>query len=251
MSELIVHHLAGAWGLPTVSPFCLKLDAFLRIAEIPHRSVTAATPFAAPKRKAPWIEHEGKAIGDSSFIIDYLRTRFKVDPDSSLAPAQRATAHALKRLIEENLYWTMVYDRWIVDANWKIFRDVVLGGVPIPVRYAIAPVARRGVRHQLRGHGIGLHSSEEIHAIGRRDIDALADFLADKLFFMGDQPTEIDATAYGQLVNIMEAPIASPVKTHALSRLNLVAFNQRFRNRYYGGASSSATAPSSIASQPT
>lgn len=233
VSDLIVHHLAGAWGLPTVSPFCLKLDAFLRITGIPHKAVTAATPFAAPKRKAPWIEHEGKSIGDSSFIIDYLRTRFKVDPDSALTPGQRATSHALKRLIEENLYWTMVYDRWIVDANWKIFRDVVLSGVPVPVRHAIAPVARRGVRRQLRGHGIGLHSGEEIHAIGRRDIVALADFLGDKPFFMGDHPTEIDATAYGQLANIMNAPIVSSVKDDALSRPNLVAFNQRFKDRYF------------------
>jgi hypothetical protein len=34
MSELIVHHLPGAWGLASVSPFCLKLDTYLhRIQE--------------------------------------------------------------------------------------------------------------------------------------------------------------------------------------------------------------------------
>ena len=31
MPNLIVHPLAGAWGLPSVSPFCLKLDAYLRL----------------------------------------------------------------------------------------------------------------------------------------------------------------------------------------------------------------------------
>src|SRR5262245_33406347 len=162
MSEVIAHHLGGAWGLPSVSPFCLKLDAFLRMTGIPHKAVTAPTPFAAPKRKAPWIEHDGKAIGDSGFIIEYLRGRFGVDPDARLTPAERATAHALRRLIEENLYWTMVFDRWVVESNWKVFRDVVLGGVPKPVRFAIAPVARRGVRKQLVGHGIGLHTADEI-----------------------------------------------------------------------------------------
>jgi glutathione S-transferase len=233
MSELVVHHLGGAWGLPSVSPFCLKLDAFLRMAGVPHKAVTAATPFAAPKRKAPWIDHEGKSIGDSGFIIDYVRTRFSVDPDQGLTPAERATGHALRRLIEENLYWTMVYDRWIVEANWKVFRDVVLGGVPKPVRYAIAPLARRGVRKQLMGHGIGLHSADEIAAIGRRDIDALADVLGDKPYFFGSNPGETDAVAYGQLANIMLVPIASPVKDHALSRKNLSAFLDRFRQRYY------------------
>jgi glutathione S-transferase len=233
MSDLVVHHLAGAWGIPSVSPFCLKLDAFLRMTEIPHKAVIAKTPFAAPKRKAPWIDHEGKSIGDSGFIIDYLRTRFAVDPDAHLTPAQRGTSLALRRLIEENLYWTMVHDRWVVDRNWKVFRNVVLAGVPAAARVAIAPMARRGVRQQLRGHGIGLHTGDEIHAIGIRDIGALADTLGDKPYFLGDKPTEIDAVAYGQLVNIMNVPLDSPVKDDALRRKNLVAFINRFRERYY------------------
>lgn len=233
MSELVAHHLGGAWGLPSVSPFCLKLDAYLRMTGIPHKAVTAPTPFAAPKRKAPWIEHEGKAIGDSGFIIDYLKTRFGVDPDAHLTPAERGTSLALRRLIEENLYWTMVYDRWIVDKNWRVFREVVLGGIPVPVRYAIAPVARRGVRKQIRGHGIGIHSGDEIAAIGKRDINALSDALGDKPFFFGDKPTEIDAVAYGQLANILIPPFESAVKDEALRKKNLTAFIDRFKQRYY------------------
>lgn len=233
MSELVAYHLPGAWGLPSVSPFCLKLDAFLRITGIPHKAVTAATPFGGPKGKAPWIEHEGKKIGDSGFIIEYLRTRFGVDPEKGLSAAERGVGLALRRLIEENLYWTMVYDRWMVDDNWKNFRSVVFGGIPAPVRYVIPVVARRGVRQQLRGHGLGVHSAAEIHEIGRRDIGALADVLGEKLYFLGNEPSEIDAIAYGQLANIMLVPIASPVKDEALSWKNLVAFVDRVRARYY------------------
>jgi len=233
MSELVAYHLAGAWGLPSVSPFCLKLDAYLRMAALPHVAKVAATPFAAPKRKAPWIEHEGKAIGDSGFIIDYLNTRFSIDLNAGLTGEQRAAAHALRRLIEENLYWSMVFDRWVVEPNWALFRNVVLGGVPAPARLLIAPIARRGVRQQLRGHGIGVHSRDEIHAIGVRDIQALSDYLAAKPYFMGDVATEIDAVAFGQLANIMRAPIASPVKDAALKQPNLAAFLDRFQARYY------------------
>jgi glutathione S-transferase len=127
----------------------------------------------------------------------------------------------------------MVYDRWMVDDNWKGFRDVVFGGIPAPVRYVIPFVARRGVGQQLRGHGIGVHSAAEIHEIGRRDISALADVLGDKPYFLGNNPSEIDAIAYGQLANIMLVPIASPVKDEALNRKNLAAFVDRFRTRYY------------------
>ena len=234
MSDLVVHHLPGAWGLPSVSPFCLKLDAWLRLAGIPHTNVVDATPFGAPKGKLPYIEHEGQKIADSGFIIEYLERRFGYDPNGSLSPADRGVALALRRLIEENLYWVMVYDRWVVDENWERFRPVVLGGVPAPLRPIIAPIARRGVKHQLKGHGIGLHSADEIHAIGKRDIGAIADVLGDKPFVMGDTPTEIDAIAYGQLPNIMQVPIESPVKDEALQRANLVAYVERVKQRLFG-----------------
>lgn len=45
MSGLIVHHLPGAWGLPSVSPFCLKLDTYLRMVGLPFDVVVDATTY--------------------------------------------------------------------------------------------------------------------------------------------------------------------------------------------------------------
>ncbi len=233
MSELIVHQIPAAWGLPSIGPFSLKLEAYLRIVGVPYTAVIDATPFKGPKRKLPWIEHDGKRIGDSGFIIEYLEQRFGCKPNAGLSAEERAVAHALRRLIEENLYWVLVFDRWMVDANWPLTQQTVLGMIPTPVRFVIAPIARRGVRRQLLGHGIGLHSSDEIHAIGIKDIGAIADFLGNKAFLMGDTPTEIDAVAYGLLANIMCVPIASPAKDAAARRTNLVDFVERIRARYF------------------
>jgi glutathione S-transferase len=233
MSDVVVHQLPGAWGLPSISPFCLKLDLYLRMVGIPHQVVVDATPFRGPKGKLPWIEHDGRRIGDSGLIIEYLENRFGCDANAGLTVAERAVALALRRLIEENLYWTMVYDRWMVDENWSSFRDVILGGVPIPLRQVFAPVARRGVRRELEGHGIGLHSGDEIHAIGLRDIGAIGDFLADKPFMMGECATEVDAVAYGILPNIMNVPISSPIKDAALQRRNLVRYVERIGRQYF------------------
>ncbi len=234
MSELIVHQIPSAWGLPSIGPFSLKLEAYLRIVDIPYTAVFDATPFKGPKRKLPWIEHEGKTIGDSGFIIEYLAQRFGCNPNAGLTAAERGIALSMRRLIEENLYWTMVFDRWMVDANWPLTQQTVLGMIPTPVRLVIAPIARRGVRRQLTGHGIGLHSPDEIHAIAAKDIGAIADFLGDKPYLMGTAPTEIDAVAYGMLANIMLVPIASPTKDAALRRTNLVGYVARIRDRYFG-----------------
>jgi hypothetical protein len=153
LSTLIVHQIPSGWGLPSVGPFSLKLETYLRIVEIPYDAVFDATPFGAPKGKLPWVEHEGRRIGDSGFIIEALERHFGCDPNAGLSPADRAIALALRRLIEENLYWTLVYDRWMVDDNWRQAREVVLGAIPFPARQLIAPVARRGVRRQLEVQG--------------------------------------------------------------------------------------------------
>lgn len=233
MSELIVHHLPGAWGLPSVSPFCLKLETWLRMMGIPSRTVIDATPFGAPKKKLPYIEHRGNSIGDSSFIIDYLEREFGVDGNAGLTDQQKAMAHAVQRMLEENLYWTMVYDRWMVDANWQFFRDIVLAGIPLPIRRLAAPAIRRGVGKSLRGQGLGVHSLQEIHAIGIKDLGAMAQLLGDRPFLMGETPTTIDAAAYGLLANMLMVPVASPVKDEGLARPNLVAYLERIRDNYF------------------
>ena len=237
MSDVVVHELRGAWGLPSISPFCLKLQTWLRIAGVPYSSVVDATPFGAPKGKLPFVEHDGRRIGDSGLAIDYLSRRLGRDPDTTLDAVSRGTAVALRRMVEENLYWTLVYDRWMVEENWRSFRDVVLAGIPAAVRPLVAPIARRGVRKQLMGHGMGRHSADEIHAIGRRDIGALADVLGDQPFFFGDAATGFDAVAYGFLANILEAPIASPVKDEGLRRASLPAYLARMRDRFWSAPS--------------
>ena len=227
------YHLPGGWGLVSVSPFCLKLDAFLRLADIPHEAITATTPFGGPKGKAPWIEHEGRKIGDSTFIIQYLKNRYSVDPDAGLTPAQRGQALAIQRMVEENLYWAMVNDRWNTPANWPVLKGSVLGGIPAPIRAVMAPVARRGVIKQLKGHGLGCHSAEEIAAIAKRDITALSAILGEQDWFFGPAPTETDCVVYSLLANVYFVGFESPMKAMIAAHDNLVSFLDRFRDRFY------------------
>lgn len=234
MSELTAYHLPGRWGLVSVSPFCLKLDAFLRMTGIPHLSVTAATPFAGPKKKAPWIEHEGRTIGDSTFIIAYLIERFGKDPDAGLSLVQQGQAVAIQRLVEENLYWALVYDRWVRAENWSTLKCSVLGEIPEPARSLLAPLARRGVKKQLAGHGMGLHSEAEIVAIAKRDLAGLAAMLGDEDWFFGREPTLADATVFSLLANIRYVEFVSPMKALIADHANLADHTDRFRSRFYG-----------------
>ena len=80
---------------------------------------------------------------------------------------------------------------------------------------------------------MGKHSSAEIYAIGIADLTALSDFLADKPFFFGNEPTSLDASAYGILANILGTPFNSPLKDRAQQLTNIVAYCDRIRDRYY------------------
>ena len=76
-------------------------------------------------------------------------------------------------------------------------------------------------------------TAEEIAAIGRRDVNALAAILGDQDWFFGDRPSTIDAVAYAQLVNIWRVPFESEVRRAIGQTPNLVAFIDRFAAKYY------------------
>jgi glutathione S-transferase len=230
-----LYQFAPAFGLPNASPFCMKLENYLRMAELPFEIAPASMQAfqKAPKGKMPYIEDDGKLIADSGFIIDYLKTRYGDALDAWMDPEQRAVALAFQRLLEENLYWAVVYTRWIEEDGWQLTRAAFFADLPLPLKWIVPGFARRGLRAQLRGQGMGRHGADEIMAIGRRDITALADFLGTKDYMMGSRPCSLDACAYAFAANLIWAPVQSALKVHAQSYPQLQAYCERMRGRYY------------------
>ena len=85
----------------------------------------------------------------------------------------------------------------------------------------------------MRGQGMGRHSEAEIHAIGCSDVTAVADFLGDRAYMLGDTPSSLDATAYAFLANLLWAPLDTPIRRHAAARPTLEAYCQRMKARYW------------------
>lgn len=224
-----------ALGLANASPFCMKLETYLRMAQLPFvaPAATLRDIARAPKGKLPYVQDGTTVLADSNLIIEYLKITYGDRLDVWLSAEQRAVALAFGRLLEENLYWALLYSRWIEPAGWAITKEAFFGKLPWPLRWLIPSLARRGMRQQLHGHGMGRHSTHEIHAIAARDITALADFLADKPYFMGDEPCALDASAYAFLANIVWVPLESALQQHALQYPRLEVYCRRMRSRYY------------------
>ena len=228
-----LYQFEPAFGLPNASPFCMKLETYLRMSGLPFEIAPNANVMKAPKGKMPYIEDNGHAIADSTLIIEYLKKTYGDKLDAKLSSEQRAIALAMQRLMEENLYWAAVYSRWFEPDGWRLTQQAFFGKLPPPVKTIVSAVARRGMKRELHGHGMGRHTSDEIYAIGKADIGALADLLGDRPFVMGAEPTSIDAVAYAFLANLIWVPLDTPLKRYALSRPNLEAYCQRMKSRYY------------------
>jgi glutathione S-transferase len=232
-----LYQFEPAFGLPNASPFCMKLETYLRMAALPFEVPPSSLRDLrnAPKGKMPFIKDGGSTLADSTFIIDHLKRVYGDRLDGWLSAQQQAVALAFQRLIEENLYWAVVHTRWAEPEGWAQTQRALFAKMPAPLRWFVPSLARRGIIKQMHSHGMGRHSEAEIHAIGKRDITALADFLADKPFFMGDEPCSLDATAYGFLANLIWPPVESTLKQHAMKYPQLEAYCQRMRSRYYPG----------------
>jgi glutathione S-transferase len=117
---ITLYQFEPAFGLPNASPFCLKLETWLRMAGLPYEAprMTLSAMGRSPKGKLPYIVDGEKTIADSSFIVDYLTATYGVALDGWLIAGQRAQALAFQRLMEENLYWgggllTLAFTRWL------------------------------------------------------------------------------------------------------------------------------------------
>jgi glutathione S-transferase len=229
-----VYQFAPAFGLPNASPFCMKLETYLRMAGLPFELINDGMRLMkAPKGKLPYIDDDGVLVSDTSFIIEHLKRRHGDPLDAALTASERAVATAFQRLFEENLYWALVQTRWIDEAAWPKTREAFFGMLAPPLRWFLPTLARRGIRAEMRGQGMGRHGVDEIHAIGCRDVTAVADFLADKPFMLGTAPSSLDAIAHAFLANLLWAPVDSPVRRHAQQRPTLEAYCQRMKTRYF------------------
>jgi glutathione S-transferase len=100
---IVLHQFSPNWGLPNASPFGMKLETYLRMAEIPHTLVYEDTLDKAPKKKMPYIEDGDRKIGDSNLIIEYLIGQYGDRTDDHLSASDRGISLAMRRLIDENL----------------------------------------------------------------------------------------------------------------------------------------------------
>lgn len=220
------------FGLPDPSPFVTKADLLLKMSGMPYQ--TNLKGFRkAPKGKLPYIKDTGELVADSTFIRRHLERKYRIDFDRGLSAEQKAIAWAFEKMAEDNLYWATVDARWNVDANFDKGPRVFFKRVPPPLRSLVVAMIRRQVRKALHAQGMGRHTRAEIEALAAHGIDAIATYLGQKSFFMGAEPTGVDATVFAFAAGVLCPQFDTPLRTAAERHDNLRRYVGRMTARYY------------------
>jgi glutathione S-transferase len=220
------------FGIPNVSPFCCKLETWLRIAGVPYEVVDTPDPRNAPRGKLPFIEDAGVRIADTSLIVDHLSETRGVDPDARLDASQHAIALLVQRTLEEHYAFVLAYTHLLRDEGWRHTR-ARFDSVPAIVRPLVRSMVRGRVRDLLWKQGVLRHSHEQIVESALRDWRAVLTVMSEGPFFFGEQPSGIDAVVFGALATSLLTPIDTPIRDFLRSQRGLAAYADRMLARYF------------------
>lgn len=221
-----------AFDLPEASPYVMKTETQLKMAGLPYEK--DFTGFAAaPKGMLPYIKDGDAVIADSTFIRTHLEWSYSFDFDAGLDVPQRALAWAVERMIEDHLGWASAKGRWLDPVNFEKGPAHFFDDAPAAIREKLKAETQAKIADNLRAHGIGRHSDEDILFLGTRSLYSLSSLLGDKPYLMGEKPCGTDATAFGMLAVIMNPFFDTELRKAAESHANLRLYVDRMMARYY------------------
>lgn len=194
--------------LPSISPYCLKVETWLRLAGLKYENVDHKLKLRSKKGQLPFVEVNGEEVADSAIIIKELAQRYEKDLDAALTQEQRNIAHAMISMLENHLIWVLL--------SWRSKNpDLMIKGYKVNLQHALGSrlpnavlnflfkfqFGRKGAK-KVKAQGLGVHKPEEIEEFGKQDLKVLSELLADKPFFFGDEPTTLDCVAFSVLAQV-------------------------------------------------
>ncbi|CAH1395065.1 unnamed protein product [Nezara viridula] len=228
--------------IPSMSPYCLKVETWLRLAGVRYENIDHKMKFKSKKGLLPFVELNGEEINDSAVIIKELSQRFDKDLDAALDSSQKNVSHAMISMIENHLFWVLMWWRTKHPDNiikgYKMNLQHFLGSripnglLSLFFKYSYT---RKGLR-KVKAHGIGVHKPEEILEFGQNDLKVLSEMLADKPFFFGDEPTTLDVVAFANLAQIyfIDKELQYPLQDFMQENCaNLVGHVNRMKERCF------------------
>lgn len=229
---ITLYKFGPAFGLPDASPFCIKAELLLKMAGLDYETNLKGFN-KAPYGKLPYINDDGETIADSSFIAWHIASKYGHDFNANLSARDAGVGWAVAKMCDEQLYWVVVYDRWVPDHNFEKGPKTFFTPVPALIRPLVIAMVRRGTKKSLKGHGIGRLEAGKIHELGRRGVDAVSDILGDRKYMLGDTVSLADASVYAMLHPMRSEMFETPMVAYIEAKKPLAAYLDRMTAEWF------------------
>ncbi len=229
-----LHQYPCCWDATGISPFCMKLETYMRMAQIPFECHRMAHQTKIPLQKLSYIQDGNIILNDSKVIIKYLKEKYGDPLDEDLNAKQLGTGHALERMLENHLYWAIVYSRWLDPENFKFVKPHFLGFLPRSLQRMLPNIIYRNMKKALHAQGLNIHDPEEIYKVSMQDIYAIESHLqAHQYVISDDSPSSVDATAYAFLCMMLHTPLDCPLHQYAQNSEAIYDYCSHITDRYF------------------
>ncbi|GMT27259.1 hypothetical protein PFISCL1PPCAC_18556 [Pristionchus fissidentatus] len=225
-------------ALPNLSPWSLKLETWLRIADIPFTNISNEMKKFSAKGQVPFVELNGRQIADSNIIINALKEEFGKTDMEPTDPKEKAIACAFSALAEEHLTWAIFAMRgktgfeFLTSEN-GFGRYLGTGLKRRITEFMMKGTIKKRTLDRANAQGMGRHSMDELNEMSKDTLKAICIFLGDKLYFGGDKPTTLDATMFGHLAGLVYMPTHEGILTKCMKETypNLGQFVERVKEK--------------------
>jgi len=230
--------------VPSVSPFCLKVESWLKLQEIKYENIDHKCKYRSKKgQMLPFIELNGEEVADSDMIISSLAKKFEKEMAAVLTADQKNVQHAMIAMVENHLHWAIVHWRSKNHENmlkgYKMNLQNAIGSrLPNSVLnfYFKYVYCRKGLK-KVKAGSLGGHTPEEIEQFGKNDLNVLSEMLGDKEFFFGDEPAMLDLVVFSHVAQLVMVDKEHPCPLRDYLEAdckNLVGLVNRMKDRCWG-----------------
>lgn len=221
--------------LPSPSAPCLKVETWLRMAEIQYENISCLFSPRSKEGTLPFVEYEGIEYPDSSFIIRDLTRMLGIKLEDHLNDEQKAISRAFEELAHNSLFASHKLFRL---ENISQFAELLPPNIFGFLHPLILHLCKRNyvntTASMLAWSDMGKHSREEQIGIGSDDIRAISKYLGSKHYFCGFKPTRIDAALFAVLAQIVYAPYENDhLELIKKECPNIMEYVERIKNRYW------------------